>query len=148
MSRARWCLLAKVRIHYLSRRFDCYKCAIIVVTLYSRTAGKNARNAAVTRHANLSALSRIVVQIYEHSHLRHFGPTPAATSPLSTKQFLTISPYQVLFLLASPPTPAQFTGGPIQLGLEDYEGWKEIQRANSKFLDAFVAFRKREPKVA
>ncbi|KAH6911726.1 hypothetical protein BKA70DRAFT_1078536, partial [Coprinopsis sp. MPI-PUGE-AT-0042] len=94
--------------------------------------------------SNISALSRIAVQVYEHTHLRHFGPTPAATSPLSTKQFLLLSPYQVLCLLSSPPTPAQFNGGPVQLGIEDYECWKEIQRGSPRFLNAFVAFRKRE----
>ncbi|KAH6903463.1 hypothetical protein BKA70DRAFT_1110791 [Coprinopsis sp. MPI-PUGE-AT-0042] len=118
--------------------------------MYSRTAGKNARNAAVNQHSNLSALSRIAVQIYEHAHKRQFGSTPAATSPLSTKQYLLLAPYQILFVLSKEPTPVgSFPGSPIQVTTIDYDHWKELQskRAISGFQQAFVDFRKREPKL-
>ncbi|KAH6870856.1 hypothetical protein BKA70DRAFT_1578587 [Coprinopsis sp. MPI-PUGE-AT-0042] len=121
-----------------------------VVTMYSRTAGKNARNAAVNQHSNLSALSRIAVQIYEHDHKRQFGSTPAATSALSTKQYLLLAPYQVLFVLSTEPIPVgSFPGAPIQVTTTDYDHWKELQskRAISSFQAAFVEFRKREPKI-
>ncbi|TEB28566.1 hypothetical protein FA13DRAFT_1587449, partial [Coprinellus micaceus] len=67
-----------------------------VLALYTRTAGKGARNAAATDVTNISALSRVAVQVFEHSHFAQFTSIPASTAALSTNKFLLLPPFQIL----------------------------------------------------
>ncbi|RXW14025.1 hypothetical protein EST38_g11830 [Candolleomyces aberdarensis] len=116
-----------------------------VITLYSRTAGKTARNAAVPKSESISSLSRIAVQVFEHSYLSEFVSSPTATSALATKQFLLLAPYQVLFTLTTRPGDPIGTA-PIQLSATDYQYFKDLKNNCMKIEKAMKAFRKRQTK--
>ncbi|KAF6745906.1 hypothetical protein DFP72DRAFT_1076886 [Ephemerocybe angulata] len=113
-----------------------------VVTMYSRTAGKNARNAVVYEVHNISALSRIAVQVFERSFQREFSSHPAATTTLSTHQFLLIPPIHALFVVLK---PVNETKSKIQLTQEDFECWKMLKKDLAKLQEGIKLFKKRAP---
>ncbi|TFK27117.1 hypothetical protein FA15DRAFT_702135 [Coprinopsis marcescibilis] len=101
-----------------------------VVALYSKTAGKNARNASVKCAQNISALSRVAVQIYERIHAKEFTASPTATSSLATRQFVHTFPYQVLCLLGSKLTEREVHSATatLQLADADYTAFKQLSK--------------------
>jgi hypothetical protein len=40
----------------------------IVIVIYSKTGGKNGKHAAITDASNISAVSYLAVQVFEHMH--------------------------------------------------------------------------------
>ncbi|KAF8231174.1 hypothetical protein L208DRAFT_1067273, partial [Tricholoma matsutake] len=51
-----------------------------VIALYSKTGCKNGKHAAVTDASNISAISYIPVQVFEHMHGHQFQEHPDATA--------------------------------------------------------------------
>jgi len=76
----------------------------IVHTMYMKNASKNAKHEHIraTRTPNLSALSNVVVQVFEHSHGWLFSCIPTATALLGMSQFACLPPSHILTLLLLP----------------------------------------------
>jgi hypothetical protein len=55
--------------------------------------------------SNISALSKLVVQVSEPMFARIFRSIPEAIAIFQTKQFALIPPYSFFCLLSSPPEP-------------------------------------------
>lgn len=95
---------------------------------------------------NISGLSRIAVQVFEHAFQFDFTSRPSSTSLLSTHQFLLLPPIQVLFLLQDQATKTR--GGDIQLFKKDFDCWKVLKNNLPKFHAAIKEFKKRTPASA
>ncbi|TEB28567.1 hypothetical protein FA13DRAFT_1794026 [Coprinellus micaceus] len=119
-----------------------------VLALYTRTAGKGARNAAATDVTNISALSRVAVQVFEHSHFAQFTSIPASTAALSTNKFLLLPPFQILCLLSNAPSQSSDTGtsatAPVYLSTTDFNDWKTLKEGGPSFVLAIKTFKKRD----
>ncbi|KAJ3743240.1 hypothetical protein DFH05DRAFT_1536253 [Lentinula detonsa] len=72
-----------------------------VIAMYSRTGGKNGKHAAVSTTSNISALSYIAVQFFEHAHAAHFRKSPSFMSPLDTMAYAFLPSYAFLTVLGS-----------------------------------------------
>ena len=68
----------------------------VVVGLYSKTGGKNGKHGSVSESSNISAISYMAVQAFEHIQ---FCSVPAATAIFQTRQFLLLSSMHFLTLL-------------------------------------------------
>ncbi|THU78024.1 hypothetical protein K435DRAFT_590950, partial [Dendrothele bispora CBS 962.96] len=53
-----------------------------VITMYTKGGGKNGKHAAVTSADNISALSYLAVQLFQHAHHGRFKSIPSITSSL------------------------------------------------------------------
>ena len=70
-----------------------------VIALYSKTGGKNGKHSSVSESSNISALSYLAVQAFEHMYAQQFRSIPAATAIFQTRQFIQISAINFLTLL-------------------------------------------------
>lgn len=120
---------------------------VAVITMYTRSNGKHARNALAERCEKVSALTRVAIQAFEFSHHRYFTPMTAATTTLLTNEFQLIAPYQLLCLLPAHPR-LDPDSKQLELGVADIQQWAVMSMKSemAKFQRAFVKFKKREPK--
>lgn len=100
------------------------------MALYSKTGGKQGKHESISDSSNISAVSNIAVQIFEHMHARQFHSIPEATSILQTKQFALLSSISFLCLLSSTPNT---TAVGIELAQEDAERFKTLLAGQATF---------------
>jgi len=112
----------------------------IVIAIYSKTGGKNGKHAAVTDASNISAVSYLAIQVFEHMHGRIFREHPDATATFQAKQFALLASNSFLCLLSSIPKTMS-TG--LELTQKDAEQFGKMLSEESKFMDAMRLFRKR-----
>ncbi|KAF8232513.1 hypothetical protein L208DRAFT_1064247, partial [Tricholoma matsutake] len=53
-----------------------------VIAIYSKSGGKHGKHEAVSDSSNISAVSHVCVQVFEHMFGRQFRGIPAATAIL------------------------------------------------------------------
>ncbi|KAJ6563457.1 hypothetical protein B0H10DRAFT_2115287, partial [Mycena sp. CBHHK59/15] len=104
-----------------------------VFAMHSKGGGKYGKHEAVTDSSNISALSKISVQLFQNIHGPQFRSIPTSTAILQSKQFAHIVPINFLCLLSSVPKPVP-TG--IELAPEDSETFKKLSAGFSTFVDA------------
>ena len=110
--------------------------------MYSKTASKNARHAAITS-SNIAAVSNIGVQLSEHMYGREFRVIPEATSLFLTNQFALLRPTCFFTLMGSTPViPLRCTG--FELATADYQLFEALQSGHGKFTEALKLFAKRK----
>ncbi|KAK6980928.1 hypothetical protein R3P38DRAFT_3376544 [Favolaschia claudopus] len=100
-----------------------------VFAMYAKGGGKNGKHEAITDSSNISALSKVSVQIFDNLH-----------ASLQTKQFAHIPPTHFLCLLSHVP---KFTPTGIDLVQADAELFKTLSRGRAQFDNAMVLFAKR-----
>lgn len=80
-------------------------CIILVHAMYVKSGGKNGRHNDVADKSNLSALSYLSVQIFEHQHTDNgslvFSNETERTTLLRVSEFAHIYSYQFLFLVTA-----------------------------------------------
>ena len=97
-----------------------------MITIYSKTGGRNGKHAAITDASNISAISYpgLGVQVFKHTYGCLFRDRPDATATFHTKQFalLTSNLNAFLSLLSSTPKICQ----PVQNWLKRMQNksWK------------------------
>ncbi|KAJ3819239.1 hypothetical protein F5880DRAFT_1616648 [Lentinula raphanica] len=118
-----------------------------VITMYSKTGGKNGKHAAVPSVSNIAALSYIAIQLFEHMHMGQFRVIPTFTSPFQTKAFALIPHTAFLMLLTSPAVTTSI--GMLKVPNADdmvkFNSFKSKTGARA-LSNAMVEFRKRAPK--
>ncbi|KAJ7034214.1 hypothetical protein C8F04DRAFT_1350091 [Mycena alexandri] len=114
-----------------------------VFGMHSKGGGKYGTHHPVTDSTNISAVSKISVQVFEQLHGNQFRAIPTATAILQTKQFGHILPDNFLCLLSAAPKVVA-TG--LELGAEDSERFRKLSQGLSKFNAAMILFRKRGKK--
>ncbi|KAJ7245055.1 hypothetical protein C8J57DRAFT_1009919, partial [Mycena rebaudengoi] len=102
--------------------------------------GKGGKHESVTDSSNISALSKISVQLFEKIHGTQFRSIPTATGVLQTKQFAHIPPVNFLCLLSAVP---KLVPSGLALGADDSDRLKKFSPGLDKFNEAMVLFRKR-----
>ncbi|KAK7035181.1 hypothetical protein R3P38DRAFT_2772186 [Favolaschia claudopus] len=115
-----------------------------VFEMYSKGGGKYGKHEPVTDSSNISALSKISVQVYEHGHGAQFRAITTATAVVQTKQFAHVEPFQFVCLLSSHP---KIVPAGIELGLDDINRFKTLLRGSDRFENAMKLFRKRGKKA-
>ncbi|KAF8207331.1 hypothetical protein K438DRAFT_1962263 [Mycena galopus ATCC 62051] len=113
--------------------------------IHSKGGGKYGKHEPVTDSSNISALSKISVQVFENLHGAQFRSIPLATAVVQTKQFAHIPPIQFLCLLSA---PARLIPTGIELTQEDAARFKSLTGGLGKFNEAMKLFRKRGKKKA
>ncbi|KAJ6563169.1 hypothetical protein B0H10DRAFT_1947464 [Mycena sp. CBHHK59/15] len=113
--------------------------------MQSKGGGKHGKHEAVTDSSNVSVLSKISVQVFEHLHGPQFRSIPTAKALLQTKQFGHIAPINFLCLLSAVP---KFSSVALELAPEDSDRFKTLSRGLSQFNTAMTLFRKRGKRVA
>ncbi|KAJ7670785.1 hypothetical protein DFH06DRAFT_980885 [Mycena polygramma] len=112
--------------------------------MHCKGGGKYGRHEPVSDSSNISALSKISVQLFEKIHGTQFHAIPTATSVLQTRQFAHIPPINFLCVLSSIPKLLP-TG--LELGAEDSDRFKKLSQGLDKFNTAMTLFRKRGKKT-
>ena len=108
-----------------------------MIAIYSKTGGKNGKHAGVTDASNISAVSYLAVQVFEHMHGRIFRDHPDATATFQTKQFALLSSNAFLCLLSS--TPKTIPMG-LELDQKDAEKFMEMLSGEKRYMDAMCLF--------
>ncbi|KAJ7602998.1 hypothetical protein DFH06DRAFT_1350726 [Mycena polygramma] len=116
-----------------------------VFGMHSKGGGKYGKHEPVTDSTNISALSKISVQLFEKLHGTQSRSIPSATAILQTKQFAHVPPINFLCLLSAVPKLLP-TG--LELGADDSERFKKLSMGLNKFDDAIKLSRKRGKKTA
>jgi hypothetical protein len=117
---------------------------LAVIALYSKSVGANAKHSSVTDSSNVSAVSNIAVQVFEHMFGRQFRVIPQAMAFFQTKQFALLPPISFLSLLSSKPDITSMT---LELEQEDFEMFQKLQRGLACIKEAMKLFRKRKGKA-
>ena len=95
-----------------------------VVCLYSKSGGKSGKHNAVTDSSDITALSYIGVQVFEHSHSKWFTHIPSKTAQLQTRQFALLPPMYFLMCLHSAVEVNETQV--VEVSREDYTEFKNM----------------------
>ena len=74
-----------------------------MLAMYKKGGGKAGRHADIARETNISAISNIVVQLYEYAYGQSFRPNPERLAVLGAVQFMLIPSNNFLCILGSAP---------------------------------------------
>ncbi|KAH9835201.1 uncharacterized protein C8Q71DRAFT_108596 [Rhodofomes roseus] len=119
-----------------------------VITIYSKTGGKNGKHAHVDNAVNIGAVSNIAVQLFEYSFNTQFRALTKATSAFQTHNFALLPSVQFLCLLRHKPHSASGPFGAITVDMhvQDLPLFRELQRSKAQIHAALKLFRKRGAK--
>ncbi|KAK7059441.1 hypothetical protein R3P38DRAFT_2495550 [Favolaschia claudopus] len=92
---------------------------LTVLSVYSKTGGKNGKHAWVSDCSNIAAASNIPTQVYEHMNGGQFRGVPQALKQLHVPQFALVPSSSFLCLLHN--TPEQIRNVGIKLSASDSE---------------------------
>ena len=100
----------------------------IVRTFYRKTAGSNGKHSFIDKCTNVSELSKIVVQLFEHMYGPQFRSIPESTAVFQTKQFAIVAPLSFISVVSAPVTCTQ-TG--VELGARDAGIFGSLQKCQT-----------------
>ncbi|KAJ7878164.1 hypothetical protein B0H14DRAFT_2342100, partial [Mycena olivaceomarginata] len=95
-----------------------------------KAGGKHGKHNNIEDHGNLSGISNLGTQVYEHFQNRQFRAFTEATASLQTNQFRLLVPFSFLCRLSSFPKTTP-TG--IELSAEDTKLFKELSEGIKSF---------------
>jgi len=127
---------------HLTSRKGGFAHQVTVHTMYMKKPGENAKHEHTRATTNLSTLSNIAVQVFEHAHGRLFSSIPTATALLGTFQFACLAPSHILSLLLS--APQTLSSGGLELSAVDVTFFSELQSGIKAISGAMKEFGKRE----
>ena len=111
--------------------------------MYQKPTAKNGRHEPADVTSNIAALSRIVLQVFEHSgHGSQFRSIPEATALLQVHQHVLLPQTNFLTLLNTRPLKVNNSGfdlSPVDMVLFD-----DLKKGKAELKRAMKAFRKRE----
>ncbi|KAJ7575238.1 hypothetical protein C8J56DRAFT_801893 [Mycena floridula] len=112
--------------------------------MYYKTGGKNGKHAATTKSDNISALSHLVVQVFEHMNGSLFCIFPSMTDRFQTKGWAIIPPTSFLCCLTG--SNIALNGMGIKISNNDFETFQKLKGGIKAFNEVAKSFRKRKPK--
>jgi hypothetical protein len=125
---------------YLISHIQVYDHLNIVFAMYAKRGGKNGKHEAITESSNISAVSYMPVQLFEHMYDGQFRFITEATSIFQTKHYMLLPPAAFLCLL-SKELQVNHTG--LGITAEDTALFSELQAEQPKFTAAMKLFRER-----
>ncbi|KAJ3770857.1 hypothetical protein FB446DRAFT_646265 [Lentinula raphanica] len=112
-----------------------------VIAMYSKGGGKHGKHAAVTAAENISALSYLGVQLFQHAYQGRFKPIPTLTSSLQIHAFAFIESYAFLTRISN---VQQETTGMLRLANAiDLRIFNDLNGEQGRLGEAMKDFRKR-----
>src|SRR6266567_7375526 len=112
--------------------------------MYQKTSVKNGRHEPADVTSNVSALSRITVQVFEHTHSHHFRSITEATALLQVKQHALIPPSNFLSVLHSRPQQINSSGFDLPGHGVDIQLFRDLQEGLPQLKKAMKAFKEQE----
>ena len=112
-----------------------------VLALYSKTGGKNGKHSSVSESSNISAISYMAVQVFEHMYARQFRSVPAAMAIFQTRQFLLLSALHFLMLLDYKESSQQQTSI-LEPSPADLNRFRTLQKVDKQLQAAFKLSKK------
>jgi hypothetical protein len=117
--------------------------AYIVVVMYQKTTAKNGRHEPADITSNIAALSKIILQVFEHSgHGAQFRSIPEVTALLKLHQYVLLPPTSFLTLLNAQPLKVNNSG--FELSPVDMVLFNDLKKGKEQLRKAMKAFRKRQ----
>ena len=77
--------------------------SLIVLAMYKKGGGKAGRHADISKETNISAMSNIVIQLYEYNSGCSFWPHPEKLAVIGAVQFMLILSNNFLCVLDAVP---------------------------------------------
>jgi hypothetical protein len=74
---------------------------LLVLTLYSKGAGKAGKHSWVNKQKNLASVSNTLVQLWEHWMGRDFRSMPKCTAEHYAKRWAQVTSHQVLYVASA-----------------------------------------------
>jgi len=115
--------------------------AYIVIVMYQKTTAKNGRHEPADVTSNITALSKIILQVFEHSsHGAQFHSIPEVTALLQLHQYVLLPPTSFLTLLNAQLLKVNNSGfkfSPVDMVL-----FNDLKRGKEQLRKAMKAFRK------
>ena len=109
----------------------------VVIALYSKSAGANAKHGSVTNSSSIAAVSNIAVQVFEQMFNRQFRAIPQAMAFFQTKQYALLPQISFISLLSSKPKVSPMT---LELEQEDFDMFQKLQRGLACIKEAMQLF--------
>jgi hypothetical protein len=94
----------------------------LVLSVYSKSGGKNGKHGRVEGVSSITAASYIPSQVFEHEHSVFFADVPKSQRHLQLKQFILLSPASpVAFLISLDRAPIILQNGrfPLEIAHSD-----------------------------
>lgn len=110
-----------------------------VIALYQKSGGKNGKHGAISEAKNISAVSRLGLQVYEQIHGPQFKIYPTT---FHTKAFALIPSYTFLTLTSAAPREG-IGGTAIAVLKDDFALFQKLVKDKDKLCEAMKEFRKR-----
>ena len=114
---------------------------LLVLAIYSKTGGKNGKHSSITESSNISAVSYLVLPVFEHMLGQQFRSIPEKLQSLQSKKFTLLPSTAFLCTLDSAPRSAIETG--LQIGTLDHARFSMLTKHISKILTVLKALRSR-----
>lgn len=111
--------------------------------MYAKTGAKNSKHEPVSETTNVTALSKIAVQVFEHiGHGCHFTSITTTTALLNTYHFHLLPSFQLLTLIH--PHPSAVNADGLDLSSTDMEVFSDLQSPRNlvALKNALEAFKK------
>ncbi|KAF8988916.1 hypothetical protein BDQ17DRAFT_1434815 [Cyathus striatus] len=112
-------------------------CIARIGTMYSKTAGKNGKYAAITDSSSISAITSLGVQIYENHTVNYFNATPRVI--LSNYYFQLIPSIRFIMAIPSSVVTLQSNIG-LVINKEYMEIFQDLKSQTTHLIAAIKAF--------
>jgi len=118
-----------------------------VIALYSKMGGKNSKHSCVSELLDISAISYLAVQVFEHMYVRQFHSVPGATAIFQTRQYSLLLSINFLTLLDyNLKEPSQHQGAILKLlpnNLNQFHNPTKSWQATASSVEALVEARQK-----
>ena len=101
--------------------------------MYKKGGGKGGRHSDISTELNVSAISNIAVQLYEHTTGRTFRPNPQSLAVLGAVQYMLIPSHDFLCILDA--LPKETTLSRLEISMTDFNRFVAILENQSKYKD-------------
>lgn len=123
---------------------QCHGIHFLVISLYSKTGGKNGKHAWVPSVTSIAAVSYIPLQVFEHMHNRQFRAIPQAFQFMQIKKFSLLP--GSLFLCTLDHTPRRILAN-LEVTEADYQRFIVLRNRTQHIMSALKDFNGRKKTV-
>ncbi|CUA70913.1 hypothetical protein RSOLAG22IIIB_09180 [Rhizoctonia solani] len=106
-----------------------------VLTMYSKGAGKGGKHGWVNKQANISSLSYVLVQLWEHRTAREFWAVPKRTAGYFARRYARIPSPRILHIIAGSEKPTYVDNYRLCLPRTTFATWSLLQNEIAGIID-------------
>jgi hypothetical protein len=135
-------MLGQGRLSFMSIGTFVTKSIIIVRAIFAKSGGKNGKHGATEAVTNVSAASRIAVQVFEYTRGTVFRQIPSFTLPFNAKGYLHIEAHHFLLMLSQQVATDQQG---VRIGKDDLASFRALEAGHNQLVNVAKEYRKRKP---